>query len=156
MNWEAIGAIGEIVGALAVVISLIYLATQIRTQNTESRLASIHEILVGFRESLQVFASGDAAEIMARANEDYDSLSNAETVKLICGIYPILRVWEEAFIQYENGRLEERVWVGINSQYASYLGYPSVARVWDLRKSHFDQSFQDMVQKLERTEVKIR
>ena len=33
MNWEAISAIGEIVGALAVVISLVYLAAQIRNQN---------------------------------------------------------------------------------------------------------------------------
>lgn len=33
MNWDAIGAVGEIVGALAVVISLVYLASQIRIQN---------------------------------------------------------------------------------------------------------------------------
>jgi len=41
LNWEAIG---EIVGALAVVISLLYLAAQIRTQNLESRIAAVHEI----------------------------------------------------------------------------------------------------------------
>jgi hypothetical protein len=34
MNWDAIGAIGEIAGAIAVVLSLMYLATQIR-QNTK-------------------------------------------------------------------------------------------------------------------------
>lgn len=35
MNWEALGAVGEIVGALAVVVTLIYLAVQTR-QNTEA------------------------------------------------------------------------------------------------------------------------
>jgi hypothetical protein len=35
MNWEAIGAIGEIVGAAAVVVTLIYVAAQVR-QNTRS------------------------------------------------------------------------------------------------------------------------
>ena len=30
MNWDAIGAVGEIVGALAVVVTLIYLAVQTR------------------------------------------------------------------------------------------------------------------------------
>ena len=30
MNWEALGAIGEIVGAVAVVVTLGYLAVQIR------------------------------------------------------------------------------------------------------------------------------
>jgi hypothetical protein len=31
MNWDAIGALAETIGALAVVISLIYLAVQIRS-----------------------------------------------------------------------------------------------------------------------------
>ena len=35
MNWDAIGAIGEIVGAAAVVVTLIYVAVQVR-QNTKS------------------------------------------------------------------------------------------------------------------------
>ena len=35
MNWEAIGAVGEIVGAAAVVVTLIYVALQMR-QNTRS------------------------------------------------------------------------------------------------------------------------
>ena len=30
MNWEAIGALGEMIGAVAVVVSLVYLAVQIR------------------------------------------------------------------------------------------------------------------------------
>jgi hypothetical protein len=33
MNWEAIGAVGEIVGAVAVVITLAYLAIQVRQNN---------------------------------------------------------------------------------------------------------------------------
>ena len=35
MNWEATGAIGEVVGAAGVIASLMYLAVQIR-QNTKS------------------------------------------------------------------------------------------------------------------------
>ena len=31
VNWEAIGAVGEVVGALGVIVSLSYLAAQIRT-----------------------------------------------------------------------------------------------------------------------------
>ena len=33
MNWEAIGAIGEVLGALAVIGSLVYLALQIRANS---------------------------------------------------------------------------------------------------------------------------
>ena len=38
MNWEAIGAMGEILGAVAVFCSLLYLAIQIRSSNTIARI----------------------------------------------------------------------------------------------------------------------
>jgi hypothetical protein len=38
MNWEAIGAVGEILGAIAVFCSLLYLAVQIRSSNTIARI----------------------------------------------------------------------------------------------------------------------
>ena len=44
MNWDAIGAVGEIVGALAVVVSLLYLAGQIRVSNKASRNSLIQEL----------------------------------------------------------------------------------------------------------------
>jgi hypothetical protein len=155
MNWDAVGAIGETIGALAVVISLAYLAIQIRIQNTEARLASVHEILVGFRETLHVFATGDVAEVMAKANEDYDSLSNSEFLRLVAGILPVLRLWEEAYVQNEQGRLENRFWIGINSQCSEYLSYPALSRIWEARSKHFDSDFQSHVSKLKRAEVEV-
>ena len=44
MNWEAIGAIGEVIGALAVVASLIYLASQIRQNNKLARNDSLQTV----------------------------------------------------------------------------------------------------------------
>src|SRR5438034_11598065 len=44
VNWEAISAMGQIVGALAVVISLIYLAREIRSNARSARIASLHDV----------------------------------------------------------------------------------------------------------------
>jgi hypothetical protein len=155
MNWDAVGAIGETIGALAVVMSLVYLAIQIRIQNKEARLASVHEILVGFRETLHVFATGDVAEVMAKANEDYESLSNSEFLRFLAGILPVLRLWEEAFVQNEQGRLENRFWIGINGQCSDFLSYPSISGIWELRSKHFDSNFQSHVSKLKKAEVDV-
>ena len=53
MNWEAIGAIGELVGAAAVIVTLIYLASQVRyarnatlDQNRLTRSSAIREIIL--------------------------------------------------------------------------------------------------------------
>ena len=42
MNWDAAGAIGEIVGAIAVLATLAYLAIQVR-QSTEAQRAQTHQ-----------------------------------------------------------------------------------------------------------------
>ena len=39
MNWEAISAVGQIVGAAGVIISVIYLAQQVRSNARQTRLA---------------------------------------------------------------------------------------------------------------------
>jgi hypothetical protein len=76
-------AIAEIVGAIAVVVSLLYLGIQVREQNRESRLAAMHEIAVGLREAYSEFANIKNAELLIRGNEDYDKLDDAEKLVLI-------------------------------------------------------------------------
>ncbi len=41
MNWEAIGAIGEIAGAIGVIVTLMYLAIQLRQNTNASQVAAI-------------------------------------------------------------------------------------------------------------------
>ncbi len=54
MNWDAISAIGEIVGAVAIVITLIYLAVQIQ-QNTKINSSAIRQSFYDYttRQMLQ-------------------------------------------------------------------------------------------------------
>jgi hypothetical protein len=61
MNWVSIGEIGEIIGALAVVASLVYLAVQIQSQDRESRMSSMRDISVGYRDTLATMADADTA-----------------------------------------------------------------------------------------------
>ena len=56
LDWEAVGAVAEVIGAMGVIFSLLYLAMQIRTQNVQSRLAARHEIASGLRQASGVFA----------------------------------------------------------------------------------------------------
>ena len=82
MNWEAIGAIGEIVGALAVVTTLLYLSVQIR-QYQRSSIAegsskghALHSV---WRNT--IVQNTDAAGALAKANSG-ENLSERERVQL--------------------------------------------------------------------------
>lgn len=151
MNWDAIGAIGEIVGAGAVVISLVYLALQIRAQSNEARLSAMHDISVGYRDTLATVADGEMAVIVDKAIDSYDSLTRVEVIRLVAGVGRIYRVWEEAYLLHKANRLDDLSWKPMERQFCGYLDIEPFGRVWEIRKQYFDESFAAYVDSLERT-----
>ena len=156
MNWDAIGAIGEIVGAIAVVASLVYLAIQIRGQNRESRLAAMHEIAVAYRESNIPFADANLADILTRAHNDTTQLTEAEILQLIVSVQGVFHVWEEAYYQHIAGRLDEHLWAAIVREYSSYLSAAGFDFVWQLRKTGHNDEFRLFVDSLPKPEYRTR
>ena len=86
MNWEAIGAIGEIVGALGVIVTLGYLGFQIR-QNTaqleQSRRMSIAAAVsvsaTNYRENRRyIYTNRDVAVIVLKGLADPESLDETD------------------------------------------------------------------------------
>ena len=45
INWDAIGAVGESIGSIGVLVSLVYLAIQMRDSATETRDASVQSVM---------------------------------------------------------------------------------------------------------------
>ena len=156
MNWEAAGAVGEIIGALAVVISLLYLAVQIRSQVAQAKLAAFHEMSRQFREVTALFSSPDISDIFIRANKDFDSMSDAELLRLIVLTTNLFRAWEEAFLEMRNGHLETNVWEDLSRDYTQTMGAPSFGRIWLLRKQNYDPGFQEYVDTLTSREYVVR
>ncbi len=157
MNWEAIGALGEMIGAGAVVTSLIYLAIQIRGRNSEARTAGMHAVSEGFRDSIGSLAEiPHVAKIWIKSNEDPNSLTDEELVQMFAVAQRNFRVWEEAFGLYRNGRLDENIWEGITKQYASFLSHRGFRHVWEFRCEYYNQEFRHYVDNLPTSEYKIR
>ena len=80
MNWEAIGAIGEIVGALGVIISLIYLATQIKRSDQTARAESLQSVLDGYRDRSVVpsFMNPEIPDLFAKGLTHFEELEPSE------------------------------------------------------------------------------
>ena len=50
MNWEALGAIAELLGAVSVLLTLIYLAIQVRENSKIQTIATYNSVIGGFSE----------------------------------------------------------------------------------------------------------
>ena len=79
MSWEAIGAIGEIAGALAVVVTLAYLAQQIRNQNRANEIAAFEGIVDAFSQmNLMLAADKELYRIFTTGLNDPNELDDGE------------------------------------------------------------------------------
>ena len=67
MNWDAIGAVGEVVGAAGVVFSLVYLATQIRSSSKQANADAIYNLQKGQADIMEMLSSSpDLARLLAK------------------------------------------------------------------------------------------
>lgn len=76
MNWDAIGAVGEIIGALAVVVTLAYLALQIRASTRESEAGLFSataeqssQVSSRFMEHAEVWVKGNAGGELSESEQ---------------------------------------------------------------------------------------
>ena len=68
MNWEAIGAVGEVVGAIAVLATLLYIVAQIRLSNRIAIASSETSIRSSFGQLNEaIFGDTEFATIMSKA-----------------------------------------------------------------------------------------
>lgn len=108
MNWEAIGAVGEIVGALAVVITLVYLAAQMRQNNDLLRSESRQTLVSNDITSLQ--AGMGLSDVFARFVSESE-LSTEDQLRMSFMFALDLRNREFEYFQYKNGLLDEETWL---------------------------------------------
>ena len=108
MNWEAIGAVGELVGALAVLVTLVYLSMQIR-QNTKSVQAaavdSVNSQVSRCREV--IFADAEVANMFRRGNQDPASLSEDDAIRYRLLIHNIMLALSNSITQASVSGLSE-------------------------------------------------
>ncbi|HUE87962.1 MAG TPA: hypothetical protein VMO26_17960 [Vicinamibacterales bacterium] len=145
MDLNLLTAISDIVATVAVVISLLYLANQIRAQNREARIAAVHEISEAFRNATAHTQDAALASVYVRGKNDFEALEETERMQFVSLFHSLFRVWEDAFYQHRGGRLDERVWNAMVAQYSGYLSLPGFVRVWQIRKHAYSDDFRAFV-----------
>ena len=107
MNWEAAGAIGEIIGAIAVVATLTYLAVQIRTSRIGAASAATYSAMEGFsRWRSNIMQNPKIASALVKANNS-ETLNAEEQLQL-------RSLADELFILVAVGATETEQWSSIN------------------------------------------
>ena len=107
MNWEAIGAVGEILGAAGVIVTLVYLSMQIRANARATRIETADRVLARVNESQALLIQqADLADIVRRGARDLDSLEPAERMRVKFFFFEMLKNSEQAGMFARQGVLD--------------------------------------------------
>jgi len=146
MNWDAVAAVSEILGTIAVIISLVYLAIQMRNQSRETRLSTINNSLAEWNSLLAVVANNpELAGIWNRALKN-EELSEGEEVQFRAFASSYFRVVEGLYLQHLEGRLDDRIWKGVGNGATELLVASGLRRFWGHRKNWYCPEFREFVE----------
>ena len=149
MNWEAIGAIGEIVGAAVVFLTLIYLALQIRQNTSSVRLAAVDAAITHMSNVRQgIFADAEVTEIYIQGGKDPTGLDEKSLVRYRLLIHNILLSISIIHAQSELAELSKSNWECHIRIVERVVSTPGGAWFWDNYRHEFEDSFRNEVDKL--------
>jgi hypothetical protein len=149
MNWNMIGALGELIGALAVVLTLFYLAQQLKASALESKRTRWREVNLEVSQAADNWASDDTlADIMFRGFGNPGSLSPVEVFRFNATFYRFFRAWEGAFQASREGGISDWGVEGLNTAMSTMLGTPGAQFYWEQRRLWFSPSFRAEVDQM--------
>lgn len=143
MDWTMVGAIGEVAGAAAVVVTLFYLARQVRESARQDRRVQYAQLNRDFLQLPSAVAHNESfADVFFRGAVDPTSLSESERARFYSGVLITFRAVEALFHYHREGSIVD--W-GADSHRAAMIdlmGMPGFREYWKDRKHWFSMEFQ--------------
>ena len=149
MSWEIIGALGNVIGAIAVVVSIIFLAVEVRHNTASNRLAAEKDIANSI--TTQIFlstASTRLPDIYLRGTEDPSQLKPEEEGQFTFYVMGFLRLVQDAYDRYQEGNISERTWQSIELLLMAHLSSKGMKATWDVRSNTLKEEFRNYVDNL--------
>lgn len=149
VDWVAIGAVGELLGAIAVVVSIVYLATQVRQNAREidhqtsallgGSLSASESLASNFRNTLA--RDPQVASLWRRASDDYSSLSPDEQTQAHWLFSDLFWIFQGLHLRLGQGTVDETSWALVELNVREYMNMPGMRQWWPRGKANYTPEF---------------
>jgi len=130
MNWDAIGAIGEVIGAVAVVLSLLYVARQVQDGSKQIRLNTTSNVMTLTQDSFSaIYVSEANQDIWHSGLESPNDLTDAQFQRFVMYMDRVFYTYQLLVTQYDAGVVEEEVFQ-MQRAYFKYLYKSPGGKLW--------------------------
>src|SRR5438094_6006048 len=149
-DWDAISAISQLVGSIAVVLSVLYLALQVHRSTRVAKLATQDAAATALRDVTKPLMENAELERIWRVGlEDIGALSAEERARFFHATYQWLKAFETIHFHYVYGLMDRQLWEGWQELLRHYVAAPGIAHYLKLRPEVFSERFRNFVNSLE-------
>lgn len=142
MDLQSLANLGEFIGGVVVVVSLAYLALQVR-QSTRAQLTQNYgralERLSYFQSNMS--QSSDFSDLLFLGMTDPERLTPQQRIRFAWVFYELFGTYEFMYHQAVDGGLPPKVWARWHDTIVWWLLYPGVQAWWDARPTPFTADF---------------
>ena len=143
---QILGNLGEFIGAIVIVATLLYLAMQVRQNTIATRTQSeeqyAHRILDFYHP---VALDRQAAEWWARGAENFAELDSIDQQRLILWETSAFRIWFYLYLARKRGALSDEFWENLLPSIKRFGKRESVKVTWQEIKLAYNDEFQHLM-----------
>ena len=144
-----LASIAEIIGAFAVVISLIYVGIQVNDSAGAVRSASANDANVAMQNwYLQIGSNQQTSELVYQALISEEALSNEEEFQFLMMMHAIFLGFQNNYLLAEEGTIDLELREAITAAILGIKALPGMRRYWRQRKSYLHSGFAGYVDQL--------
>ena len=139
--------VGELIAAVAVVISLIFVGYEVHQNNQRQIQATTQTMVSDYASGLLAVANdAELACIYVRGTVDYLSLTGAEQLRLSIWLVAMMRFTEDMYFQMQAGSIDPMIWAGIETTTSQTIRTPGFQQWFAHRGTWFSEPFRDYVE----------
>ena len=146
MTLQDWGAIGELVGGVAIIVSLIYVGLQIRQGTSAARAATNQAFSEQYTALLLTLTRTDVSEVYWKGMPGLENLQGNEMAMYSGFLASIFRTYETFYFEKCEGRFDSKMWEGYTSLFADLMSHRGPREYWELRKHQYSEEFGEVVE----------
>ena len=142
MTLSELGSLGEFIGSIGVIVSLIYVGLQIR-QNTETTRDLAAQSLTATHSDANalIAESGDLAAILQKGFLTPESLDETEQLLFNAFFFAAYNQFDFAYRRHLAGKLDDESWRKMETEIPTFLHLKGPRAWWEKDKVRFSPKF---------------
>lgn len=144
MNWTAISAVADLLASIGVIVSLIYLASQLKFNSKYVSAANYQQMMGQVADSAELISSdAQLADIYRRGLQSYDALEENEKIRFHMAMTILILPLQSNKILKDRDLVDDYLYGGQLESFLNLFRSPGIRQWWREASMWFHADFVD-------------